>query len=330
MGTSTNDVVARRLSRQYGVISRAQALAAGMSSQQVARRVTTGTWKRLHPGVYRLAGSPFTPHARLLAACLATNGTASHQSAGWLWGLLAEPPAHPTVTVPRSSRHRRPGIVVHRSEDRRARTKATLYTIPCTDPYRTVVDLAAVVDRPHLDGAIDGGLAKRLITVDGLVTEIQRRTRQGQRGVILLRSTLSRRGYIGAPAPSVLESMVLRLLAEGGIEPCGVEVEVQAESDRYRLDITLADLLAMEVDGYAYHADPDSMTRDYRRRNDLIGLGWTVLVFTWLDITRDPRRVLDTVRAALHDTTTNAAMHKTSKTSKASKASKKAIEGRPS
>ncbi|MDQ6782658.1 MAG: endonuclease domain-containing protein [Actinomycetota bacterium] len=55
----------------------------------------------------------------------------------------------------------------------------------------------------------------------------------------------------------------------------------------------------MEVDGFAYHADPEAMTRDHRRRNELLGLGWTVLVFTWLDVTRDGQRVLATVRHAL-------------------------------
>lgn len=40
------------------------------------------------------------------------------------------------------------------------------------------------------------------------------------------------------------------------------------------------------------------MTRDHHRRNELSELGWTVLVFTWLDVTREPERVLATVRRA--------------------------------
>ncbi len=76
-------------------------------------------------------------------------------------------------------------------------------------------------------------------------------------------------------------------------------MKVLGADGRYRLDITLADRVALEVDGYAFHADPVAMTRDHRRRNDLAGLGWTVLVFTWLDITRDGERVLRTVRETL-------------------------------
>ena len=68
---------------------------------------------------------------------------------------------------------------------------------------------------------------------------------------------------------------------------------------RYRLDIRLAERVAMEVDGFAYHADPEAMTHDHRRRNELVRLGWTVLVFTWLDVTRDGDGVLRAVRETL-------------------------------
>lgn len=67
----------------------------------------------------------------------------------------------------------------------------------------------------------------------------------------------------------------------------------------YRLDFTLAERLALEVDGFAYHRNPEAMAHDHRRRNELIGLGWTVLVFTWLDVTRDGDRILATVIQAV-------------------------------
>ena len=87
--TKVTKKVAARLSCQYGVITRAQAVAEGLAPWQIKRAVSSGAWERLHPGVYHLDGSPMTAHASLLAACLATGGRASHQSAAWLWGLLA-------------------------------------------------------------------------------------------------------------------------------------------------------------------------------------------------------------------------------------------------
>lgn len=161
------------------------------------------------------------------------------------------------------------------------------------------MDLAGVVGGDRLDEAIDRGPGTRVFTLADLVGQIERRSERGRSGVGLLRGALDRRGYLGAPSPSVLESRVLRLLARGGIRPTGLEVTVVGATGLYRLDITLAHRLAMEVDGFAYHSDPEAMTRDHHRRNELSELGWTVLVFTWLDVTREPERVLATVRRAL-------------------------------
>lgn len=274
-------------------------MAEGMTPRQVTGAVDQGAWERLYRGVYHLRGSPMTPHATLLAACLATGGRASHQSAAWLWSLLPAPPTRPTVSVRATAWARKSGVIVHRAEDLRAGPAPTWLGVPCTGPVRTVVDLAGVVNRRCLDEAVDVGLAQRRFTLDDLAIELARRSRRGRPGVGVLRDVLHERGYLGAPNPSVLESLVLRLLARGGIRPCGVEVEVLGKEGRYRLDIALADRVAMEVDGYAFHADPVAMTRDHRRRNDLSRLGWTVLVFTWLDVTREGERVLRTIRETL-------------------------------
>ena len=169
--------------------------------------------------------------------------------------------------------------------------------IPCTNPLRTLVDLAGVTHRHHLDDAVDRAIATRLVTVEAIEAEIDRLSQHGRPGVGLLRRALTGRGYSQAPSPSVLESRTLRLLSRGGIQPEGVEVCV--DDGRYRLDVALAARLAMEVDGYAYHATPEAMGRDLRRRRDLGRMGWTVLPFTWLDITCDGPRVLQEVRGAL-------------------------------
>jgi hypothetical protein len=292
-----NKQAAQRFRRQYGVITRAQALADGMSPREITRAVEGGAWERLHPGVYHLSGSPPSSYATLLAACLATGGRASHQSAAWLWGFLPRPPPLPTVSVKTTSRGNRRAVITHRVGGLGA--AATWLGIPCTGPARTVVDLAGVVHGAQLEEAIDVGLAQRRFTLGELAQELARRSRQGRSGVGLLRRVLGDRGYVGVPYPSVLESRVLRLLARGGIRPTDVEKKVLGTEGRYRLDITLADRVAMEVDGYAFHADPEAMARDHRRRNDLAALGWTVLVFTWLDVTRDGERVLKTVREVL-------------------------------
>jgi very-short-patch-repair endonuclease len=39
--------------------------------------------------------------------------------------------------------------------------------------------------------------------------------------------------------------------------------------------------VAVEIDGFAFHHAPDRFQRDRTRQNALVGLGWTVLRFTW-------------------------------------------------
>jgi very-short-patch-repair endonuclease len=57
--------------------------------------------------------------------------------------------------------------------------------------------------------------------------------------------------------------------------------------------------LAIEIDGWAYHSDVDRFQRDRRRQNVLVALGWTVLRFTWADLTQRPGYVTAAIRGQL-------------------------------
>jgi very-short-patch-repair endonuclease len=109
--------------------------------------------------------------------------------------------------------------------------------------------------------------------------------------VAALRASLHRRGLIGAPHPSVLESRTLRLLHQHQIEPLACEVKM-GPGGRYRVDLLPARKVVMEVDGFAYHADPEQVAEDKRRRTRLRLDGFTVLDYTWRDIMHDWRRVI--------------------------------------
>src|SRR5215470_18669317 len=58
------------LREQAGAISRSQALAAGMSADQVDRWLHKGRWKRLYPCLYLGADRELTRRARIHAAVL--------------------------------------------------------------------------------------------------------------------------------------------------------------------------------------------------------------------------------------------------------------------
>lgn len=68
----------------------------------------------------------------------------------------------------------------------------------------------------------------------------------------------------------------------------------------YVVDVAFPDQrLAIEVDGWAFHSDQATFQRDRTRQNRLSLNGWTVLRFTWLDLTEHPQRVIAEIRSAI-------------------------------
>ena len=57
--------------------------------------------------------------------------------------------------------------------------------------------------------------------------------------------------------------------------------------------------LGLEVDGYGPHAGRKAFQHDRNRRTRLAALGWTVLVFTYEDVTRRPSWVREQIRTTL-------------------------------
>jgi hypothetical protein len=88
------------LRRQCGVITRAQARAAGRTPYEVDRLVTVRRWVPVLPRVYRAADHPDEPAARVWAAVLwaGEGAVLSGLAAAWWHGLA------PTVAVDRAAR----------------------------------------------------------------------------------------------------------------------------------------------------------------------------------------------------------------------------------
>ncbi len=181
---------------------------------------------------------------------------------------------------------------------------------PSTGAFRTLVDCADVVAQPLLDDLVDRALAGRVITLARLRAELAPTAGGSRRaGRQALRASLCSRGYVGGPTPSALESRMARLLAGLGIPQPAAEVRWFAgQHDReYRLDFAWAWCrLAVEVDGYSWHAAPGRMANDQRRRNAMVQAGWTLLVYTWRDVVHDGQAVGQEVTAAYRSAATAA------------------------
>jgi hypothetical protein len=277
-----------RFARQHGVISRAEAMADGLTHRQIQFRVASGIWIAVNPGVYRHPAHPTTPEQLILAAVLAggPGAVASHQAAAYLWKLLDWREAgRAAVTVVSPSHRRNHGFDLHRVRELDWARVRTWKGIECTDPWWTLADLGAAVDGALLDQAIDRGLANRLVTVRGLEAEIARRSKQGRRGVGILRNRLAARGFVGAPHPSVLESRTLAFLARYRIPVESSEI-IAGPDGEYRVDFCLVHPVMLEVDGYVWHYSPEHTARDEERRNALKLTGIELYVWNWLLLRR--------------------------------------------
>jgi very-short-patch-repair endonuclease len=287
--------------RHYGVIHRRQATALGVTRSELAGLLQSGRWRRVHGRVYRLADAPDTPMSRVAAACLAggTESVASHLSALWLWDLVVRPPDLPVISVTRRQNPRLAQVVVYRRTDLNPEVVSQRGGVPVTNPLRSLCDAGATVSSGLLDDAIDRALVTRLVTVEGLAAEAARLATRGRVGIRDLRAALARRGMVGAPQPSVLESRTLRVLAAAGIRP--TDCQVAAAAGAYRLDFLLRPGLALEVDGFAYHSSPEAKSADSRRRNRLRLAGLVVIESDWTEVVRHPARFTATVQAALSE-----------------------------
>lgn len=290
------------LSAHYGIIGRAEAARLGATPAIMRHKVDSGEWARLHPGVYRDTATPGGPYPDLRATHVYLNGRGlvAARSSAWVWEALPEPPPQrPDVAVTRGQVDPRnyPWLTVHQFRDLDMTTGVLRNGIMVTNPLRTLVDLAAVAPS-CLEEAVDRVLARRLVTPAALEAELSRLSKRGRRGVGTLRSHLVDQGYLGAPTPSVLEARMWRLVRSTSLTRPEMEVVVYADG-AYRLDVAWRPvLLAVEVDGYAYHFNPEQMSYDSRRRNALQAAGWMVLVYTWRHVTREPLRVAAEITTA--------------------------------
>lgn len=283
-------------SRQHGVVTRAQLLAAGLASGVIERRLVLKRLRGLHRGVY-LVGPIESAHASALAAvlaCLCENGlgesphsstrpngadqvraAASHWTALHLFELFPAStnvsPVH-VSTVGRDSR--RPGIRVHRVRQLPSDEVTTIDGVPVTTPARTLLDLGNAMSTRELERAVIEALGRRLTTEAALVELLSRYPQR--REAAPLRAVLAS----GNPAlaRSEAETLFRRLVREAGLP----EPALNGEIGGIKVDFHWRDpQLIVEVDGAAYHSTSSRFENDRRRDRTLVAAGYRVMRVTW-------------------------------------------------
>jgi hypothetical protein len=137
--------------RQGGVLALRQAVACGMSAATVQRRARAGSWRRLNPAVYLLAGHRLTDEVRVRAAsAVGRRGRGGVRPGGGLLARHAGP-------VAADRRAHDPARELSPVPDRRAGASAG----SCTDRRRR--QSRPVADRRAADRTGDRGGASRRI-----------------------------------------------------------------------------------------------------------------------------------------------------------------------
>ena len=292
--------------RQWGALSRQQALEAGLTRNQIAYRVQTGQWRQPVRSVFAVAGVPGSSEQTVMIACLAgpADTAASHLSAAALFGL-AKPPAVPQVTIPSRARGRFKGVDIFRGPVGSGET-CIRRRIRCTNPTRTIVDCAAagMVDGEDLWDLVDSALCRklmqpsRLIRVSGRAWAASRGARRV--GMEKLERTLDV-WRSGAPAGSPPEARLQRKLIEWGFPRPERQIEVFDEDGKLvaRADVGIRELkILFEYDSDEHHG-PRFWLADDARRERIEELGWTVIVVDRFDLRPSNTRLKETLDQVL-------------------------------
>jgi very-short-patch-repair endonuclease len=273
---------------QHGVVTRAQLVNAGLTNQDVDRRVKARRLRRLHRGVYAVGHRALRAEGRWMAATLAVGGVLSHASAAAAWELRVSNAAVTDVMVRGDGgRDRRAGLRVHRSTTLGPGEMTVVRGIPITTPARTIIDIARRLRPRELEHIVDLADQRGLIDFDDL-----REANSASLQAVL-------RAYDPAPTRSEMEERFLRLCDDHGLP----RPETNARIEGIEVDfVCRARRLVVEVDGYRYHREPARFEWD-REKDVILGArGWPVMRFTWRQITRRPRWVATAVTGRLAGT----------------------------
>lgn len=295
MDTEALGTLGRIGTEQCGLFTRAQARRCGYSAYQIRRRLHIGAWQSVLGCVLAPAGLVLTPALRDRAALLATSsGVLVGPSAARRHGMGVRDPR--TFVAVGPAYHPRLAQVRLVRESVADPDIESLEGLLVTTRERTVVDCLRLLPERDAVELLDRALSERWITPERLAERAHRLV--GRRGAARL-ARMSR--LAGSGARSAAERLAVRLLRRARIEGWRANEEIRDERGLIGIgDIVFRDRrLVVEIDGRAHHTDSASFQRDRERQNRLVAAGWTVLRFTWRDLTVRPGYVVATVEAML-------------------------------
>jgi very-short-patch-repair endonuclease len=288
---TVEEILARIARRQHGLVTRKQLLAAGISKEEIRRRIQKGALLVVHRGVYRVGHRAPSIEARYLAAVLACGDGAvlSGQAAGYLWGLIKGTAPPPEVTAPR----RRNVRGVRTRQARHGEINGTKWRgVPITTVPRTLVDLSSLLQLEDLARAChEAGVLHRTTPrqVEKVLTE-----RPNTPGAKQLRKVMHGDVHVTL---SRLERKFVQRLKENALDlPI-----TNKSADGRRVDCRWPEhKLTVELDSYRFHNSRRAWEQDRRREREAYARGDEFRRYTHHDVFEDPHQMLAELRDLLH------------------------------
>jgi len=290
-----------RLQGQCGVVSREQARDAGFTDRSIEARLHSGSWRRLHMGVYAtFTGTP-SRDGRLWAAVLGAGpgATLSHETAAELHGLLDKPAKHIHLSVPagrepgRNQEFR--GVIIHRSRCLVPEWQPP-WRLPRTSVEDTVLDLVAAA-RTFNDAYswISNAVGRRRTTPELLSKALKSRSRMRWRTWVT--------AALADAADGVHSPLEWRYVC--GVERAhGLPTARRQAKRRHGSGIRYLDNLyekygvCVELDGAVAHP-AEGRWRDMHRDNANLVRGLETLRYGWPDATEHRCRTAAEIGALL-------------------------------
>ncbi|MCL1693285.1 MAG: hypothetical protein M3096_06355 [Actinomycetia bacterium] len=284
--------------RQGGAIRKDQAIACGFTRGQIDQRIRDGRWRSLGRSAYRLLEMPGAMNLVRAAVAALPNAVVSHDAAAEIHDLPKLRRGVASVLVHSRTTHVFPDVVVRRCHDLAPNHVVEVDELPITSIPRTIVDLSPFLTPRHLRAVVESTIADQRVRVDDVRIVVDQIARRGKPGIRKIRWILDERDA-GPRNGTPLERVGATVLREGGISEPRFEFPIPWNSER-RFDVAFpSERLAIEWDSRRWHELVEAFSRDRERDRQALLHGWRVVRFTWVDVTRHPEDVVDTVRRLL-------------------------------
>ena len=296
-----DEILIDRAEHQHGLVTRRQAVDAGLSDDAWRHRVRRGEWEPITRRVARRRGAPASQQQRAMAATLDVGPSAylSHRCGVAHWGAPGHPAEPFDAIVLRDRQPPSPLVTVHRPRHLPDPFGAVLDGIPVVRPALALLQIAPLVHPERLRRTLDWFWSRRLLSGPSVRAELGPLLHKGRPGTVAMRELLESLTEDYVPPASALEGRFASILERAGLPPMRRQVDLGDERWCGRVDFLATDLpLVVEVDSETFHSALSSTADDDARQVRLEEAGFAVTRVSDHEVWHQPSVVVDRVRRA--------------------------------